>query len=87
MVNFSFFDQQVQQLFYNIQHALITAQAQLSDIAVLRMLIVDHDSEKLQIWGRLRKRNLKHVKPFRVIFSHRLVAHPLVTHAYTTFVV
>ena len=38
-------------------------------------------------WGRLRKRNLKHVKPSRVIFSHRLVAHPLVTHACTTFVV
>ena len=37
--------------------------------------------------GRLRKRNLKHVKPSRVIFSHRLVAHPLVTHACTTFVV
>lgn len=49
MVNFPFFDQQVQQVFYNIQHALIAAQAQLSDIAVLRVLIVDHDSEKLQI--------------------------------------
>ena len=49
MVNFSFFDQQVQHLFYNIQHALITAQAQLSDIAVLRMLIVEHDAKKLQI--------------------------------------
>ena len=55
MVNFSFFDQQVQQLFYNIQHALITAQAQLSDIAVLRMLIVDHDSEKLQILARIMR--------------------------------
>lgn len=44
-----FFDQQVQQVFYNIQHALIAAQAQLSDIAVLRVLIVDHDSEKLQV--------------------------------------
>ena len=36
----------------------------------------------LDIRGRLRKRNLKHVKPFRVIFSHRLVAYPLTTHAY-----
>ena len=55
MVNFSFFDQQVQQLFYNIQHALITAQAQLSDIAVLRVLIVDPDSEKLQILARIMR--------------------------------
>ena len=31
--------------------------------------------------GRLRKRNLKHVKPFRAIFPHRLVAPPLATHA------
>ncbi|WP_336042655.1 RidA family protein [Acinetobacter dispersus] len=43
------FDQQVQQVFYNIQHALTSAQAQLSDIAVLRMLVVDHNAEKLQI--------------------------------------
>ena len=27
MVNFPFLDQQVQQVFYNIQHALIAAQA------------------------------------------------------------
>lgn len=43
------FDQQVQQVFYNIQHALTSAQAQLSDIAVLRILVVDHNAEKLQI--------------------------------------
>ena len=43
-----FFDQQVQQVFYNIQHALTSAQAQLQDIAVLRILVVDHDAEKLQ---------------------------------------
>lgn len=43
------FDQQVQQVFYNIQHALASAQAQLSDIAVLRMLVVDHNAEKLHI--------------------------------------
>lgn len=42
------FDQQVQQVFYNIQHALASAQAQLSDIAVLRILVVDHNAEKLQ---------------------------------------
>ena len=42
------FDQQVQQVFYNIQQALASAQAQLSDIAVLRILVVDHDADKLQ---------------------------------------
>ncbi|MCH7337551.1 Rid family hydrolase [Acinetobacter sp. NIPH 2699] len=42
------FDQQVQQVFYNIQHALTSAQARLQDIAVLRILVVDHDAEKLQ---------------------------------------
>ncbi|ENU22867.1 hypothetical protein F993_02777 [Acinetobacter proteolyticus] len=46
------FDQQVQQVFYNIQHALTSAQAQLSDIAVLRMLVVDHNAEKLQILAK-----------------------------------
>ncbi|EOR05188.1 RidA family protein [Acinetobacter genomosp. 15BJ] len=54
------FDQQVQQVFYNIQHALTSAQAQLSDIAVLRILIVDHNAEKHQaliqimqcLWGK-----------------------------------
>ncbi|ESK57057.1 Rid family hydrolase [Acinetobacter tjernbergiae] len=44
-----FFDQQVQQVFYNIQQALASAQAQLSDIAVLRILIVHHHPEKHQI--------------------------------------
>lgn len=43
-----YFDQQVQQVFYNIQQALASAQAQLSDIAVLRILVVDHDADKLQ---------------------------------------
>lgn len=43
-----YFDQQVQQVFYNIQQALASAQAQLSDIAVLRILVVNHDAEKLQ---------------------------------------
>lgn len=44
-----YFDQQVQQVFYNIQQALASAQAQLSDIAVLRILVVDHDAQKLQV--------------------------------------
>lgn len=44
-----FFDQQVQQVFYNIQQALASAQAQLSDIAVLRILVVHHHPEKHQI--------------------------------------
>ena len=44
-----FFDQQVQQVFYNIQQALASAQAQLSDIAVLRILVVRHHPEKHQI--------------------------------------
>lgn len=50
MVNFHlFFDQQVQQVFYNIQQALASVQATLSDIAVLRVLIVDHDAQKHQL--------------------------------------
>ena len=49
MVNFPFFDQQVQQVFYNIQQALASIQATLSDIAVLRVLIVDHDTQKHQL--------------------------------------
>ncbi|ENU25725.1 RidA family protein [Acinetobacter modestus] len=44
-----FFDQQVQQVFYNIQQALASVQATLSDIAVLRVLIVDHDAQKHQL--------------------------------------
>lgn len=43
-----YFDQQVQQVFYNIQQALASAQAQLSDITVLRILVVNHDADKLQ---------------------------------------
>ena len=42
MVNFPFFDQQVQQVFYNIQQALASIQATLSDIAVLGVLTVKH---------------------------------------------
>ncbi|MFW1941038.1 RidA family protein [Acinetobacter junii] len=43
------FDQQVQQVFYNIQTALNSVQAQLKDIAVLRVLIVNHNAEKLHL--------------------------------------
>jgi enamine deaminase RidA (YjgF/YER057c/UK114 family) len=47
------FDQQVQQVFYNIQTALNSVQAQLKDIAVLRVLIVNHNAEKLHLSHRL----------------------------------
>ncbi|ENU29364.1 RidA family protein [Acinetobacter sp. NIPH 1852] len=58
------FDQQVQQVFYNIQHALTSAQAQLQDIAVLRILVVDHDAEKLQKLTHIMQRLWKnHVFP------------------------
>lgn len=43
------FDQQVQQVFYNIQTALNSVQAQLKDIAVLRVLVVNHNAEKLHL--------------------------------------
>ncbi|NIE98209.1 RidA family protein [Acinetobacter sp. Tr-809] len=43
-----YFEQQVQQVFYNIQHALASVHAQIVDIAVLRILIVEHDAEKHQ---------------------------------------
>lgn len=43
-----YFDQQVQQVFYNIQHALASVHAQITDIAVLRILIVEHDAKKHQ---------------------------------------
>ncbi|WP_109440450.1 RidA family protein [Acinetobacter haemolyticus] len=50
------FDQQVQQVFYNIQYALASAQAQLQDIAVLRVLVVNHDEEKLQSFTQIMQR-------------------------------
>ena len=59
------FDQQVQQVFYNIQQALASAQAQLSDIAVLRILAVHHHPEKHQILIRhIRSLWKDHVFPF-----------------------
>ena len=43
------FDQQVFQTFENIQSALTAANTCLKDIAVLRVLIVDHNEEKHRI--------------------------------------
>ncbi|MFW1773525.1 RidA family protein [Acinetobacter seifertii] len=43
------FQEQATQVFNNIQHALTAADAKISDIAVLRVLIVDHSDEKHQI--------------------------------------
>ena len=65
-------------------HSLAQARTHPDWASIVRQV---GDTPYAPTWGRLRKRNLKHVKPSRVIFSHRLVAHPLVTHACTTFVV
>ena len=43
------FEEQVIQAINNIQHALKAANAELSNIAVLRVLVVDHSVEKHQI--------------------------------------
>lgn len=43
------FEEQVAQTFDNIQNALKAANAELSNIAVLRVLVVDHSVEKHQI--------------------------------------
>ncbi|NUF14048.1 RidA family protein [Acinetobacter lactucae] len=43
------FEEQANQVFDNIQHALNAANAELSNIAVLRVLVVDHSVEKHQI--------------------------------------
>lgn len=43
------FSLQVRQAFVNLQHALEAASASLTDIAVLRVLIVDHSTKKHQI--------------------------------------
>ena len=42
------FAQQVHQAFVNLQHALQAADASLLDIAVLRVLVVDHSTKKHQ---------------------------------------
>lgn len=43
------FEEQVSQAIDNIKHALIAANAELSNIAVLRVLVVDHSVEKHEI--------------------------------------
>ena len=43
------FKEQVTQVFDNIQHALIAADAELSNIAALRVLVVNHSVEKHEI--------------------------------------
>ncbi|MFJ1519129.1 RidA family protein [Acinetobacter sp. ABJ_C1_1] len=57
------FQEQATQVFNNIQHALTTANAQISDIAVLRVLIVDHSDEKHQILIKIMQ-NLWKNHPF-----------------------
>lgn len=57
------FQEQATQVFHNIQHALTTADAKISDIAVLRVLIVDHSDEKHQILIKIMQ-NLWKNHPF-----------------------
>ncbi|MFI8010502.1 RidA family protein [Acinetobacter sp. ABJ_C4_1] len=57
------FQEQATQVFNNIQHALTAANAQISDIAVLRVLIVDHSDEKHQILIKIMQ-NLWKNHPF-----------------------
>ncbi|MEB3795913.1 MULTISPECIES: RidA family protein [Acinetobacter] len=57
------FQEQATQVFNNIQHALTTADAKISDIAVLRVLIVDHSDEKHQILIKIMQ-NLWKNHPF-----------------------
>ncbi|MCG9482018.1 RidA family protein [Acinetobacter pittii] len=49
------FEEQANQVFDNIQHALKPANAELSNIAVLRVLVVDHSVEKHQILIKIMK--------------------------------
>ncbi|MEQ1106418.1 RidA family protein [Acinetobacter seifertii] len=57
------FQEQATQVFNNIQHALTAADAKISDIAVLRVLIVDHSHEKHQILIKIMQ-NLWKNHPF-----------------------
>ena len=59
----SSFQEQATQVFNNIQHALTAADAKISDIAVLRVLIVDHSDEKHQILIKIMQ-NLWKNHPF-----------------------
>jgi enamine deaminase RidA (YjgF/YER057c/UK114 family) len=49
------FEEQANQVFDNIQHALKAVNAELSNIAVLRVLVVDHSVEKHQILIKIMK--------------------------------
>ncbi|MDA3462395.1 RidA family protein [Acinetobacter nosocomialis] len=57
------FEEQATQVFNNIQNALTAAEAKISDIAVLRVLIVDHSDEKHQILIKIMQ-NLWKNHPF-----------------------
>ncbi|NUF51655.1 RidA family protein [Acinetobacter seifertii] len=57
------FQEQATQVFNNIQHALTAADAKIFDIAVLRVLIVDHSDEKHQILIKIMQ-NLWKNHPF-----------------------
>ncbi|ARG18209.1 YjgF family translation initiation inhibitor [Acinetobacter nosocomialis] len=57
------FEEQATQVFNNIQNALIATEAKISDIAVLRVLIVDHSDEKHQILIKIMQ-NLWKNHPF-----------------------
>ncbi|MCU4552780.1 RidA family protein [Acinetobacter nosocomialis] len=57
------FEEQTTQVFNNIQNALTAAAAKISDIAVLRILIVDHSDEKHQILIKIMQ-NLWKNHPF-----------------------
>ena len=57
------FEEQANQVFDNIQHALKAANAELSNIAMLRVLVVDHSVEKHQILIKIMQ-NLWKNHPF-----------------------
>ncbi|MCU4530370.1 RidA family protein [Acinetobacter sp. P1(2023)] len=57
------FEEQANQVFDNIQHALKAANAELNNIAVLRVLVVDHSVEKHQILIKIMQ-NLWKNHPF-----------------------
>lgn len=57
------FEEQATQVFNNLLNALTAAEAKISDIAVLRVLIVDHSDEKHQILIKIMQ-NLWKNHPF-----------------------
>ncbi|TDB33557.1 RidA family protein [Stenotrophomonas sp. TEPEL] len=50
------FEQQVSQALHNLQTALRSADADLTDVARLRILVVDHDEDRLGIIARQVRR-------------------------------